>query len=877
MKALASGKSAEGKEEPPRKSVWRPMVRYALVRMVTLVLAVIAAVYLTIVIANFGGFVDEIVASDIELQVGHMVVAGYLADLAPDERQAAVEETVAQMKDDAGLNDPFLLRTIRWLADGLTLNWGEPSRSRGYRFNRSGMSVGELISDNLSRTLLLFGVANLLLFVTSVSLALALSRRYGGLFDRLLVLLSPISSAPAWVYGVLLSTFLLRYFGFSSGGTFDTIPTDLQLTHLLVVLRHLLLPFAAIFLAGLFQSVYTWRSFFQVHSSEDYVEMAYARGTPSGRIQRNYILRPTLPALLTSFALLLAVLWQEVIALEHFFNVQGIGRLFVQALTVFDTPMIVAIVTVFAYLLAITVFILDIFYLLVDPRVRIGEQKQQQIRPRRRWRHLTASRRRSAGALFARRRRARNRERTLASLLGHGFPNLARAVWRIGVRLSQTVAAIGHYPSAVAGLTIILVLMGISVYATITIPYRDAIMLWRGDNTVWYRNPRDALPAWVNFFRRDDLPPTISFSTVGDAASKRLSDLGRGVTEVTIPFTFDYEYGGFPQDIIVDLETDYEERGPHVAISWVWQDGREKELTSFQPRPTDSYYVSRDDRLERRLRSDSPLQALFLGPEQDQQQPVKGEYTLLINALLFEPDSELDVEATILGQVYGLAGTDTQRRDLMIALLWGTPIALAFGLIAAFITSVGGMLIGALGAWYGGRVDRIVQFLTEVNLILPFFPVSLMIFIMYSKSIVTILAVTVALTLFGSNVKIVRATFLQVRTEPYVEAATAYGATDWRIVSRYLVPRIVTVLVPKLIILVPSYVFLEATLAFLGLTDPYLPTWGKLVVAALSYGVHADAAHLVIAPLGLLFMTGFAFAMVGLALERVFEPRLRRT
>ncbi|MCB9005758.1 MAG: ABC transporter permease, partial [Ardenticatenaceae bacterium] len=80
---------------------------------------------------------------------------------------------------------------------------------------------------------------------------------------------------------------------------------------------------------------------------------------------------------------------------------------------------------------------------------------------------------------------------------------------------------------------------------------------------------------------------------------------------------------------------------------------------------------------------------------------------------------------------------------------------------------------------------------------------------------------------------------------------------------------------PKLIILVPSYVFLEATLAFLGITDPYLPTWGKLVVEALSYGVYTNATHLVVAPLGLLFLTGFAFAMLGMGLERIFEPRLR--
>jgi peptide/nickel transport system permease protein len=139
------------------------------------------------------------------------------------------------------------------------------------------------------------------------------------------------------------------------------------------------------------------------------------------------------------------------------------------------------------------------------------------------------------------------------------------------------------------------------------------------------------------------------------------------------------------------------------------------------------------------------------------------------------------------------------------------------------------------------------------------------------------LGVVVVLTIFGSGVKSYRATFLQVRTEPYIEAAQAYGASDKRIVARYLFPRLRTLLLPRLIVLVPTFVFIEATLAFLGVSDPLLPTWGKLIVAALSSGIHTGATHIVLAPLAVLLLTGFAFAMVGIALERVFEPRLRES
>lgn len=852
-------------------STWRNVSVYVLRRTALLIVTVVTAVYLTIIIANYGGYVDTIIASRIEESVGFMMMGGWNSDLPPEERLAAAEELIASMKEARGLNQPFMLRTARWLGDALTLNWGPPERFRSYGINVAGLDVRGVILQNLSRTLLVFGLSNVLLFGFAVWFALALSRRHGGRLDRLVILLSPISSAPAWVLGILVGIFLLRVFGFSPGGAIDAWPGgsgfQFQLNYLMVVLRNLMIPFIAVFLAGFFQSAYVWRSFFQVYRNEDYVDLALAKGLRNGRIDRNYVIRPALPALITSFALLLAVLWQEMIALEAFFNVQGLGRLFVQALNANDIPMIIAIVTMFAYLLAIIVFILDVAYILVDPRVRAGND-QSESRPANKvnWR-------------FWQRRQRVLRPLPIAEVapaaswfslreMGSGLAQLGRAVGQIARSLWQ-------FPSAILGVVIILALLAVSVYAVTTIPYQEAITLWRGDGEIWYRNPRDALPSWVNAFRVRDLPPSLVLSSAAGDVPKEEVQLNEELTDVAIPFTFEYDYGDFPQEIILDIETQFIEKGPHLTITWIWPDGSERELTSFQPKLRDTYFVSRDERLQRRLRSDFPQEALFLGPEGEATEPQPGTYTLLVQALHFEPEADIDVTMTMMGQVYGLAGTDSQRRDLMIALLWGTPIALGFGLIAAFATSVGGMLIAALGAWFGGTVDRIVQFLTEVNLILPFFPVALMVFVLYSRSIVTILAVTVALTLFGSAVKTYRAAFLQIRSEPYIQAAQVYGASNWRIVVRYMVPRIVTVLVPKLIILVPSYVFLEATLAFLGITDPHLPTWGKLVVAALSYGVHTNSSHLVIFPLALLFLTGFAFAMVGIALERIFEPRLR--
>ena len=100
--------------------------------------------------------------------------------------------------------------------------------------------------------------------------------------------------------------------------------------------------------------------------------MAKAKGLSDRAIERRYVLRPTLPTIITSFALTLIGLWTGAIVLETVFGWPGIGRLTQSAINMFDTPVIVGTVVIYAYLLALTVFLLDIIYALVDPRVKLG-------------------------------------------------------------------------------------------------------------------------------------------------------------------------------------------------------------------------------------------------------------------------------------------------------------------------------------------------------------------------------------------------------------------------------------------------------------------------------------------------------------------------
>jgi peptide/nickel transport system permease protein len=92
-----------------------------------------------------------------------------------------------------------------------------------------------------------------------------------------------------------------------------------------------------------------------------------------------------------------------------------------------------------------------------------------------------------------------------------------------------------------------------------------------------------------------------------------------------------------------------------------------------------------------------------------------------------------------------------------------------------------------------------------------------------------------------------------------------------------MVPRIAPVLAPQLVIMVPGYIYYEATLAYLGVSDPYLPTWGKVIFQALSNNALQTHPHWLLIPLAFMVLSGLGFALLGFALDRILNPRLRNS
>ena len=347
------------------------VMRYTLLRVFTLFVTVVIGIYLTILIANMGGYVDQIQRGQIREDVQQLARNDpSFKSLTAEQRTTRMEDMIRLREKRIGLDQPFAIRSFRFLSNALTLNLGW---AQNMTSDSGSRQVRNIMLERLPPTLLLFASSNILLFIFSVLIALSLSRRYGSTFDRIIISLAPTGSAPGWFYGIFLIVIFASFFRILPyGGMVSAPPPENQFDYFLSLIEHMALPVLAITLSTIFLNAYNWRTFFLIYSSEDYVEMAKAKGLNSRMLEQRYILRPTLPTIISTFALTLISLWTGAPILEGVFNWPGLGRTLLQAVGQYETPVIVGSTVIFAYLLAITVFLLDFVYALVDPRVKVG-------------------------------------------------------------------------------------------------------------------------------------------------------------------------------------------------------------------------------------------------------------------------------------------------------------------------------------------------------------------------------------------------------------------------------------------------------------------------------------------------------------------------
>lgn len=219
-------------------------------------------------------------------------------------------------------------------------------------------------------------------------------------------------------------------------------------------------------------------------------------------------------------------------------------------------------------------------------------------------------------------------------------------------------------------------------------------------------------------------------------------------------------------------------------------------------------------------------------------------------------------------------GTDELGRDILSRLIYGARISMLVGSSVVVGALFLGLVIGSIAGYYGGKVDRFVNVIL-MNAFLSFPGILIAIsFVAFRGPGIFNLILALSLGGWVGYARLVRAQVLAAREREYVEAARALGASDWRIVTRHILPNIIQPVIVQAAIGMAGAVLAEATMSFLGLgVPPPTASWGSMLNDGRAHLF--DAPHLVLFPAAAVMLAVLSFNFIGDALRDYLDPRSR--
>lgn len=237
-------------------------------------------------------------------------------------------------------------------------------------------------------------------------------------------------------------------------------------------------------------------------------------------------------------------------------------------------------------------------------------------------------------------------------------------------------------------------------------------------------------------------------------------------------------------------------------------------------------------------------------------------------------DTERIVEAPTFGG-WGYShpmGTDKNGRDVFARILYGTRVSLTIGVIAVAIYCTIGTILGALMGFFGGWTDMTLMRLVEIMICFPVFAFVLIVVAVLETKNIFVVMVAIGLVSWTSVARLIRGQFLAERGQEYVLAAQAMGVPRWRIVFQHVLPNAIHPMFVAATFGVASAILLESGLAFLGLGDPNVPSWGQLLLQ----GRQTGKIWLILSPGFAIFVTVTVLNLVGEGLRDALDPKLRQ-
>jgi peptide/nickel transport system permease protein len=217
-------------------------------------------------------------------------------------------------------------------------------------------------------------------------------------------------------------------------------------------------------------------------------------------------------------------------------------------------------------------------------------------------------------------------------------------------------------------------------------------------------------------------------------------------------------------------------------------------------------------------------------------------------------------------------GSDYLGRDVLTALIYGGRATLLVGAVAALLSVLIGITLGAFAGYYGGKVDAALMKLTEFFQVLPALLFAMVVVTLFSPTLVTV-TLAIGIVSWTGTARLTRAEFMKFRGLEFVRAERAIGARDARIIWKVILPNALPPLVVSATLAIGAAILFEAGLSFLGLGDPNQMSWGLMIGSSRQYVLSCWWA--VAFPGMAIFITVLAVSLIGDGLNDALNPKLR--
>ncbi len=233
-----------------------------------------------------------------------------------------------------------------------------------------------------------------------------------------------------------------------------------------------------------------------------------------------------------------------------------------------------------------------------------------------------------------------------------------------------------------------------------------------------------------------------------------------------------------------------------------------------------------------------------------------------------------------------LLGTDELGRDMLNLTVHGATVSMVIGFLATIVTIVLGAGIGIVAGFLGGLTDNALMRLTDFFLVLPTFVLALILAPIISdligsdaellgiKATLMVIVVVIGLTSWAATARIIRSQTLSVKERMFVDRARVIGSGSGHIMRRHILPNVMNLIVANTVLTFAGAVFTETTLSFIGLGDPFQPSWGQILNAAQEAGAPGLGAWwYIVPPAACVVLVILAFTLVGNALDEILNPK----